>query len=137
MQDKCDDEIEFASGGRVRLVELNQSRTYGGLLEGLPTRDSNARHLEALSQKYPGLSIVQAVETPIEWSDDRPYPFGEPARLPAIECVARLQSVEDGIYFRTGVFAWFQSSWALPIDGTVLELFRSLAWSEVTTRQPL
>lgn len=41
-------EIELRGGVRARLVQLEQSGFYEGLLEGVPTREMNARSIAAL-----------------------------------------------------------------------------------------
>ncbi|MEM7607583.1 MAG: hypothetical protein AAF411_19690 [Myxococcota bacterium] len=130
-------EIEFANGERVRLVELRQTETYEGLLEGLPTEEMNARRISALRNKHPNLYVLPAKQTPIEWHHERAYPFGTPASLPPVQCVGRMYALEEGIYFRTATFAWFQSAWALPIEPPVLMAFREIEWSEVTVREEL
>ena len=126
-------EIEFATRVRVRLVELRQTVTYEGLLEGLPTTEMNARHIEALRLERPGVYVIPPIETAIEWSEKRPYPFGRPASLPGIQCLARLRS-SDGLFFREGAFAWFQGTWGLPIDDAALEAFRHLDWAAHSER---
>jgi hypothetical protein len=120
--------VEFASGVRVRLVELHQTETYEGLLEGLPTTEMNAETIKALREERPGVYVIPPIETPIEWNEKRPYPFGRPASLPGIRCLVRLRSW-DGDFFREGAFAWFQGTWGLPIDDAALEAFRRLHWA--------
>ena len=125
-------EIEFAGGVRAGIVGLRQRETYEGLIEGLPTREMNARKLERLREDHPGVHIVHAVQVPIERPGLPPYPFGTPVSLPHVQCVARLYAVEDGIYFRHGVFAWFQEQWAMPIMPVVVDAFLRLNWAEVS-----
>ncbi len=129
-------EIELAGGVRVRLVELHQVETYDGLLEGVPRTKTNALHIERLREKYPGICVLPPVETPLS-SAPRPHPFGPPARLPSIQCVARFKAMEDGCAYREGRFAWFQPTWAPPIDAAALEAFRRLDWPSCSTRYEL
>lgn len=130
-------QIEFLHQVSVDVIGLAQSESYEGLLAGLPTKEMNARRIEQLRAENPGVHLLPPVETPIEWTRPRPYPFGTPASLPLVLCVSRLRTVEDGIYERTATFAWFQDTWAFPIETSALTVFRTLDWSEHTTRQEL
>jgi hypothetical protein len=135
MREETTPEIEFAGGVRVRLVELHQVETYDGLLEGVPRTRTNARHVDAIREAHPGICVLPPVETPLPSSPtSRVHPFGLPARLPSVQCVARFEANEVGSAYREGRFAWFQPTWALPIDAAVLEAFRHLDWTSCSTR---
>jgi hypothetical protein len=136
-------ELQLRDGRSIFLCEIRQSATYEGLLEGLPTRQMNARILASAAQAeiLYGVEwkphIIQTIETPIDWTREKPYPFGEPAQLPPIQCQARFESfrpARDASLFASGViFVWFQNSWALPIDEEVLEQMKAVVWNEVAT----
>lgn len=117
-------------GIEIRLASLLQSDTYHGLIEGLPTREMNARTIASLLEKHPGAQVLAAVETPIEL--DRKYPFGIPASLPAVCCVASLRGpghTNAYLYRADLTIIWFQESWAFPIDEKVRLKIEELDWS--------
>ena len=130
-------EIEFAHGVLVQLAELHQKRTYEGLLEGLPTKEMNSQQIQALRNEHRSLHLIQPTERPIEWEGPTPYPFGTPSSLPPIQCVARLQAREDPVSIREGIFAWFQGTWAPPIEEATLGEFGRLDWVKHSQRQEL
>ena len=131
--------ITLDSGIEIELYELIQKLTYEGLIEGLPTKKMNAsivkhsvdRHSSGNMKTY----LIEPVETPIEIKRD--YPFGEPARLPSITCVARFESdysrKEPFLYRTTAKVIWFQSDFALPIEEEILEIIRSVDWPNAST----
>ena len=130
-------ELEFRMGRRAQLLELRQTLTEGGRLEGLPTRQGNKKRLDWLVQEASGenswlpVALIPPVETPIPYEAE--YPFGDPARLPAVTCVARLVSkptprgtphVDESLL----AVVWLQESFAMPIDPTVVDYIASLDW---------
>ncbi len=125
-------DVKLDRGPTIRLVELRQYRVYEGLLEGLPTREMNDRLIEArlsCEREHSQLNVVllEPSQTPIPW--DRPYPFGEPATLPATCCVARFRAAgERPDRYSSLVLVWFQDEFALPVDPTILERIRALDW---------
>jgi len=89
-------------------------------------------------QKFPFVPVepylIAAVETPIEYHRERPYPFGEPARLPAIQCFGRWESYEYGdpaFDYSTLAVVWFQQEFALPIDENIISSIREIDWEKV------
>ncbi len=131
----------LASGREIKLCELWQATTYEGVLEGFPTSSINAGIVEWLRcnpkhwlQGYKP-HVLAPRETPIKLR--RPWPLGQPMLLPAITCVGRFESTSPtrpGPDDRsTLVVAWFQESFALPIDAEILEQLRQLDWSELAT----
>jgi hypothetical protein len=89
--------VTLSTGQEVVLEELNQRLTYEGLIEGLPTTSLNKKHLDSLvaeqREKRPKTPVylLTPAETPMKWSGER-YPFGTPARLPGVTCIARFGS---------------------------------------------
>ncbi|MFO0551632.1 MAG: TIGR02996 domain-containing protein [Polyangiaceae bacterium] len=121
----------FVRGASVTLMELNVIGTYEGLLEGLPTRERNARRLAALRAEKDALGWARYVIEPEETPIDHPrYPFGNPASLPAYQCVGRLQgmAVGDGDAASLTV-VWFQDEMPTPIAAPVVEELARLDWA--------
>jgi hypothetical protein len=124
----------------VHLRALQQTLTYAGLLEGLPTKEMNARIIEqvlkeAANQIY-GVPpyLVPPTEKPIDYkSDGSRYPFGTPAQLPSVLCVARLESFKptgDSSCYASGLIViWFQSDFALPIEDEILHHLSLTDWN--------
>jgi hypothetical protein len=131
--------IKLLSGQTIFLKELCQTETYGGLLEGLPTREMNKRILERIHQKYSaslsGLFMLQPIETLIQGIDS--YPFGTPALIPSIQCVACFRALEPTrnkfFDYSELTIVWFQKNFALPIDPIVLQAIQSLDWENHAT----
>lgn len=131
-------EVEWADGVVTPCVELRQSGTYAGLLEGIPTEDTNQRfHIQPLlSHKEGGLAriLLWAPQTrPEGWPET--YMRKPTAALPGVTCVATFQHfkpVRDQKMDASGVIAvWFQDEWAFPIADEVLAKIKSLAWRDV------
>jgi hypothetical protein len=127
----------------ISLIELRQILFYEGLIEGLPTRERNAAKLEnipeAIRQLFPWIPrapyIITPVETPIEFQDERAYPFGDPARFPSVQCVSRWQCFEYGdanFDLSTLIIVWFQEEFALPIDARIVEEITGLDWENLS-----
>ncbi len=131
-------ELDLASGRRLYLKRIDQYLTYRGLLEGLPTAERNKAQLEQLinshrDKPYSGVPyLVEPTETPIERHSDRPYPFGSPAALPAVTCIAQFESLEPAREMhcdKSGlVVIWFQQEFALPIDPSVHAKIQQIDW---------
>ncbi len=127
--------IEMQDHRKINLTSLYQEAIYTGILEGLPTRQMNERIIHSCQEKSRNLFpnspffLLEPSQTPIEYQ--REYPFGDPASLPAIACIARFKSsaFDNNILCYTElVIAWFQSEFALPIDDTILQKIRSINW---------
>ncbi len=131
--------IELQSGRSIRLQSLRQWETYAGLLEGLPTEQLNQgiveriltdeRERSPLGEPY----LIPPRQTPIDHADE--YPFGTPAALPEISCVANFESPEparDPLQdYSVLTVIWFQDDFAFPIDPQVLEQIRALDWEQL------
>lgn len=127
-------ELQLACGVRIAMKSLAQSLTYDGLLEGVPTRELNARLRRDWLSVPPGAPPVAThLVDPLEVAIAMPeYPFGEPATMPAVVCRARFQAQEpvrrkDADYSQL-MLIWCQGSWALPIDSQVIESIVTLDW---------
>jgi len=89
--------IELASGREIRLLAIDQSGTYEGLLLGIPTMEMNQEKMDKLSVSYvrPGEYGVPLLLEPEQRPIDLPpniHQMGTPSRLPAVTCVARSNS---------------------------------------------
>lgn len=133
-------EIQLDSGRRIRLTALDQWGTYAGLLEGLPTREMNARIIQETLEgarrrwHFPPY-LIQPAEKPIEIV--RSYPFGTPASIPEITCVAHFDCFDkvrdpnlDG---STLPLVWFQADFAFPIEEAIQTQIRALDWDRYAT----
>jgi hypothetical protein len=119
--------VTLTNGRSIELLRLEQRFTYEGLLEGVPTREMNARTCESLRQQ--GYLVLSAVEQPIQMN--RRYRFGTPARLPTILCTAvfRSEGFTNPILWQSDCqVAWFQARWVMPIDDAALDALRALDW---------
>ena len=121
-------DVDFADGVRASLTFLSQSLTYAGLLEGIPTPEMNANTIASARQRHGGVHdplVIEPVQTPFPLKG--PDRFGERALLPRVFCVSEYKWASD--YYLTLI--WWQEEWALPIDGTVAENIRQVAWRDV------
>ena len=133
--------IQLNCGRQIDLRELNQSLTYDGLLEGLPTKQMNAHTLGRVTKEATLFGVqfkphlIEPDEEPIDWGRDRPYPFGDPSALPPIQCQARFESFQPARdpnqQFSGLILVWFQHLWALPVEEAVLEQIKALNWNEI------
>lgn len=116
-------------GIEVTLWSLHQDLVYAGMLEGLPTRERNADYVARLRERHPAAHLVAPEETPIDYRGV--YPFGTPAALPDVQCVAHFHGpgrTELGLYRTDLTVIWFQASWALPVAASVEVALRELDW---------
>ncbi len=127
--------IEMRDDRKINLTSLYQEAIYTGLLEGLPTRQMNERIIRSYQEKSRELFpkspvfLIEPSQIPIEFYRD--YPFGDPARLPPIACVARFKSSafdNNVLCYTEMAIVWFQSEFALPIDDQILEKIKSINW---------
>jgi hypothetical protein len=98
-------QIRLDSGRVIDLCELRQYYTYEGLIEGLPTAEGNRRRISSLMTKHTDEStgippyVLTPAEEPVEWDEDRPYPFGTPSAMPSVTCIGRFQSLDPARVF--------------------------------------
>jgi hypothetical protein len=131
-------ELTLPSKRTIRQLELQQRRTYEGLLMGLPTAEGNRRLLASLPQQHRHYGCPAHVIQPQEellngnGPSGEPYPFGTPARLPPILCVGRFESHEpaaDKSADGSGlVVVWFQGGFAFPIDEDAIKAIAAIDW---------
>lgn len=131
--------ITLDSGIEIILCEFEQSLTYEGLIEGLPTQEMNTKHIRNVIKWHSTSSqnphLIEPVESIIDIGER--YPFGTPAKIPRVTCVARFQSrytkQEPILYRSTAKVIWFQEEFALPIEKAVLVQIRSIDWAVIST----
>jgi hypothetical protein len=131
-------ELKLLSGRHLYLRELRQHQIYEGLLEGLPTREGNARRLEQIITKNRGNPyagdpyLIAPTERPIEYRDGERYPFGTPSSIPSIACVGRFDSLKPARDLERDysglVVIWFQAEYAFPVDSHVIEQLLAMDW---------
>lgn len=130
------DQIQLSTGIVIELRILQQAYTYDGLLEGVPTTEMNRARFEADIERARQLAkdtplLIPPRETPIELS--RPYPFGTPARIPAVRCIARWREMFETRGERDGwaelTTLWYQDKFALPISVEVLSQLQAIDWA--------
>ena len=139
-------EVVLRTRDTIRLCSLQQELTYAGLLEGLPIKDMDRRTLDwvvSRTAKRIGRApwLVEPTSTPVPWSGDQPYPFGEPAMLPEVVCAAEFQSSQheqSGLwgYSRLTVI-WFQNEWALPIAPDAIDGIQQIDWTAIAHSEEL
>ncbi len=124
--------LTLASGRQLQLLTLEQDRIYQGLLEGLPTRQRNARIrarlAEQAQQRHGDPPLVLACpERPIERKT--PYPFGDPASLPPTGCTGRFRGEgRDPAHLSMLTVVWFQDSIGQGIDAAARARLRAIDW---------
>jgi hypothetical protein len=134
--------IELQSGRRISLDSLTQSRTYAGLLEGLPTVEMSQRIIDRLiaTERERGWWVgepylIPPVFTPLEFWREKLYPFGEPAAIPQITCVGRFRSFpparDPEAHYSELTVIWFQDQFAFPLHPGILEHLRLLDWDRL------
>jgi hypothetical protein len=130
--------LTLPSGRTINLLELQQSYTYEGLLEGLPTAEANRGLLGRLPWKHRHggrpAHLIAPKEELLNYRDPsgEPYAFGTPARLPPILCVARFESLQPAADQEAHASAlavvWFQNRFAFPIDEDVIKAIAAIDW---------
>ena len=130
--------FQLNQGRTIYLTAINQWGTYGGLLEGVPTKEMNQRTIEYTKGEAKRLwdgdpYVIEPTETPIEL--DRDYPFGTPASIPSITCLALfrcLDSVRDEtMHYSQLPVIWFQPEYAFPIDQCIMESILAIDWRKL------
>ena len=133
-------ELKLESGREVALRELQQRSTYEGLLNGLPTREKNqkllARLLQENAHRRYGVApyIITPIEREIVLPEGETYPFGSPASLPRVHCVARFESITPtaaGAGDASGLAViWFQEQFQYPPAADVAAQIKAIRWEE-------
>ncbi|RYX82374.1 hypothetical protein EON83_19955 [bacterium] len=132
-------DVEWADGVKTRLTGLNQYATYAGLLEGMPTHETNELfHINPLTNPKEGVKrlVLWAPQSKVT-SRLETFMGSPPAALPAVTCIAKFdyfRPARDKTMWASYVeVAWFQEEWALPIIPEVLAKIKTLNWRDVAT----
>jgi hypothetical protein len=126
----------------IELIALNQSLVYAGLLEGVPHEEMNQRLIEGAlrdAKKEFGEAepfLISPKQTTLDIG--REYPFGKPATIPGVRCIAYFLCTWPTPLGRAGDYSsmtivWFQDQFALPIDPEVLDQIRAVDWLGLAT----
>jgi hypothetical protein len=126
----------------IRLYHLNQSLTYGGLIEGVPHDKMNDRLIDGAIRDAKTTFgkaepfLIAPKQEPLDIGRD--YPFGKPAALPSVKCIAFFLCLFPTPKGNCGDFSsmtvvWFQEEFAMPIDGEVCEKIRAIDWLNLAT----
>lgn len=125
--------FELACGTVINLMSLDQSSTYGGMLEGYPNPDMNAgivqrlvKHIEKKDRHTPYLIAPTERQVQHEVSTDR-KPWVE---LPSIQCTAFFYSKSLGEFGSSLFLCWYQEDFAFPIDPSVLKELYGISWPQ-------
>lgn len=89
-------QFNLPSGRKIYLRDLKQRQTYLGVIEGTPSPRLNAMEINDVMRRHGGAgSGVQLIRPPGPYplEPNADYPFGGPARLPRISCVAKFESM--------------------------------------------
>ena len=130
--------LTMSSGRVVALKSLKQWAAHAGLLEGLPTRQRNDAELarlvaDARAQYGHEPVLITPTQRRIDYTGR--YPFGEPAALPAVGCIARLHSHEPARDrskdYSDLTVIWFQNDYAFPLDEEVERRILAIDWETI------
>ncbi|MGY1580705.1 hypothetical protein [Streptomyces sp. MN13] len=132
--------VVLASGRSLELVELRLTSTYGGMLEGYPSKPLNDRKVDTLvaaaETAFPFLP-VHLVPPPRERHDEPAGPFGPVEVLPSVSCVGSFHSTavdpeHDPVEYRSGLtVVWYQPTPRVPAEHDADEGLRAIAWEEL------
>ena len=143
-------ELRLASGRSITMDSLDQSRTYAGLLEGLPGEVGNDMNIQSALQiaskqcppgGKPHLIVPPRRDYSHQPGDMEPYikkGWGRvPEWLPKVRCIGTFSSLvtrldSDG-HASMLVVVWYQDDYALPIQESVIEQLVSLDWNALAT----
>ena len=138
--------VNLSDNRTVTIDSFYVTRTYGGLLQGMPTRDLNTTLIESAKKKLeklwgtgrkihvlnPTVKPVQPPPGPDIGGFYRPG-ASEPEMLPKFQCHAWLDSASiskeaDGSH--VFLIWWTDEVEAFSVPGLVLEAFRGVKWED-------
>jgi hypothetical protein len=107
--------------------------------EGLPTKEWNRKIVERIVGENRGSIgepfLIEPIETPVEYIEGKRYPFGEPAALPHVACVARFRSAaarDNDKDYSLLIVVWFQNEFGA-MDSDVLQQLRTIDWEKLAS----
>ena len=134
-------EIKLNSGRIIYLCSLDQYRTYGGLIEGLPTKEINEEIImRAVAEAKKHYDIepyliqpTQQLYKPERYEDRRGDDI--PMTIPNIICVGVFESKKPARDFAHDIsmitIVWFQNAFAFPIDEIVMSRIKMINWEVI------
>jgi hypothetical protein len=143
--------LRLSSGRSVTLSSLRQSRTYLGLVEGLPDTKSSEFFIrnalkKAEEDSHPRSKPVllppprrDYFRTPGDMAEAKRGAFADRniEWLPLVTCVGEFESSSPArdpeMHASTLTVVWFQAEWAMPIDPAALEAIKKLDWDRLAT----
>lgn len=133
-------ELNLNSGRSVRLDALQQSLTYGGLIEGIPSARVNDLKVETTLQNTGENALLirpvrrNYLRTPGDMDDVKAFGGAAAEWLPIVTCVACFSHTRPARDLSKDCsvlkVVWFQNEFAMPIDEGVLEQLRSVDWEK-------
>lgn len=129
--------MEFKDLISPTVEQIFQTRTYYGLLEGVPNSKINKRMVNADISKGKRLFGIDTVHliSPVE--KKQIFPSGkEMSSLPKITCFAELSHYkpmkDEEKECSTLCLIWYQDDFAFPIAEIILEQIKHLNWGELS-----
>jgi hypothetical protein len=128
------------TGREVRLINLNQSLTNFGWLEGGPNEAINAQSIERDKRQgtEEGAPPAHLLITPTQTRVEGSRPGRDIFYLPAITCRALFRSLrparphdDDGFWVSTLSVLWYQDTLAPPVDDAVAAALRAMPWDDL------
>jgi len=140
----CRCSLILDGGVEVTLKSLSQHMTYRGMLEGVPTADTNDQLLEAAvseaAKAHRQLSVRPFLIPPKRRDYHRAAGDMESIRqewwipewLPMITCIGAFESSfpagNQAMHGSIMVVVWFQDEFALPIPEPILKAIQACGW---------
>lgn len=126
--------IQPDSGGQVRLENIFQYHTYGGLLCGFPysAEDHIEQAIESAKRRFPNFGDRYVVLPPVILQGQTPRKIKGEMIFTDWEMLPPITSIAEFLITKStgGVLAiWFQNQIGLP-DATATEQMRQLDWQE-------
>ena len=123
------------SGRVISAWKIEQWEAHHGRLEGSPTIESNHRMIEwHLQEQHRKSGRRPILIPPRQYELDFDYPFGTPALLPAVACLAHFEAGPFSHNNMDGselAVLWFQDQYALPVEPTVVAALENLDWESL------
>jgi hypothetical protein len=132
-------ELSLASGRVICLDRYEMSKTYAGLMEGVPTEEHNDELLRAL-----GENLAERFGRPVHVIDpprqehEMPGSATHPPRrwqlLPGVLCVGVFDSdpidgeLDPDFAWSSLVIAWFQNEPQFPVGSDAMPALAAVAW---------
>ncbi len=132
--------IHLSSGRSIELSDVRLSSTYGGFLEGYPSRRFNDLKLDRTlrnAREAAPSTPAHLVDPVRHLPDNTPGSFGPVEVLPAVTCVGRFISppvdpARDAVsYYSALTLVWFQDTPVLPSEEDADTALRDLRWEDL------